>query len=441
MTAGFMALLDVSIVNVAIPALQGEFGASASDISWVASGFALTFAVTLVPAGRLGDERGRRRMLLLGIAAFTATSALCGLAPTPGWLVAGRLLQGAACGLMNPQVIGMIQQLFPDASRARALGLYGGVVAVSTAIGPLVGGLLLQWADWRWVFVVNLPIGAVALVVGNRLLPTDPDDRPRRSLDLVGTALLGVVVLTVMYVLIEAEQGSTDWWLLAVGAVLLAAFLAWERRYRGQPLVDLGLLRDRGYSTGIVLALLYFAGYTGIFLVITLFLQQGLHYTPLQSGLSTVPIAIGSAITATYSGRLVFRLGRTLILTGILTTAAGVALAALLVDRGGPLLPLALLITGLGSGLVFSPNQALALRGVPPREGSTAGAVLQTCQRIGTAIGTALAGSLLFGELARTHDFRPAAALGLWGSALTLTLAAFAGAFTRRGRDLRREEE
>jgi EmrB/QacA subfamily drug resistance transporter len=441
MTAGFMALLDVSIVNVAIPALQGEFGASASDISWVASGFALTFGVALVPSGRLGDERGRRRMLLIGLTAFTATSALCGFAPTPGWLVVARLLQGAACGLMNPQVIGMIQQLFPGTSRARALGFYGGVVAVSTAIGPVVGGLLLQVADWRWVFFVNLPIGVLALVAGSRLLPPDPTDRPRRSLDLVGAALLGFAVFTVMYVLIEAEQGGAHWWLLAVGAVVLAAFLAWERRYRGQPLVDLGLLRDRGYSTGIVLALLYYAGYTGIFLVITLFLQQGLHYTPLQSGLSTAPIAIGSAITATYSGRLVFRLGRTLILTGVLTTASGITLAALLVPEHVVWLPLALLVTGLGSGLVFSPNQALALRGVPTRDGSTAGAVLQTCQRIGTAIGTAMAGSLLFGELARADDFRPAAALGLWGSALTLALAAFAAAFTRRGRDLRREEE
>ncbi|MFC0437369.1 MFS transporter [Kutzneria buriramensis] len=437
MTAGFMALLDVSIVNVAIPALQGEFGASSADISWVAAGFALTFGVALVPAGRLGDERGRRRMLLIGLAAFTATSALCGLAPTPGWLVVARLLQGAACGLMNPQVIGMIQQLFPGDSRARALGLYGGVVAVSTAVGPVVGGLLLQWADWRGVFFVNVPIGVAALVVGKNLLPRDPTDRPRRSLDLVGAALLGTAVFTVMYMLIEADH----WWLLTVAAALTTAFLAWERRYEGQPLVDLQLLGDRGYATGIVLALLYYAGYTGIFLVITLFLQQGLHYTPLQSGLSMTPIAIGSAITATYSGRLVFRLGRTLILTGVLTTAAGIALAALLIGDHTELLPAALLVTGLGSGLVFSPNQALALRGVPPQDGSTAGAVLQTCQRIGTAIGTALAGSLLFGELARTDDFRPAAALGLWGSALTLALAALAGGFTRRGRHLRREEE
>lgn len=441
--AGFMTLLDVSIVNVALPSMQTGLGASASDLSWVISGYALTFGLVLVAAGRLGDDRGRKRMFLAGLALFTATSALAGAAQSGTWLVVARLLQGAAGGLLNPQVIGVIQQLFRGRERGRAFGLFGATVGISTAIGPLLGGLLLQGfgthEGWRFVFYVNLPVGVLALFAGWRLLPRDTvAGGARRSLDLVGSVLLGAAVVAVMLPLIDAEKGMSGapWWLLAVGAVLLAGFAAWERGYRRrgrQPLVNLALLRTRSYSMGAALGLAYFAGFTGIFFVITLFFQRGLGYSPLQAGASMLPFAVGSAVSAAVGGRIVSRYGRRLVVIGVAAVAVGLAGTDLVIrwfDGGhvalATALPLA--VAGIGSGLTIAPNSTLTLDEVPPAEGGTAAGVLQTGQRIGSAVGTAVAGALFFGTLATSHgDYHRAAAFGLRGSIVLVLVALVVG--------------
>jgi EmrB/QacA subfamily drug resistance transporter len=437
-----IGLTDVSIVNVALPSMQNGLHASSADLSWVVSGYALTFGLILVPAGRLGDQHGRKWMFLLGVALFTATSALCGVAPTATLLVAARLLQGLACGLLNPQVVGMIQVLFRGRERGRAFGLFGAVVGISTAIGPLAGGLLLQAAGvqdgWRWVFYVNLPIGIAAIVGGWRLLPRDRPSGGRQSLDLVGAVLLGLGIVGVMYPLIEAEQGAENahWWLLAIGAVLLAAFVAWEVRFarRGHPpLINLDLMRNYGYSIGVGIGSLYFAGFTGLFLVMTLFYQRGLGFSPLASGAAALSFAIGSAVSAGIGGRYVFRFGRSMIVGGLVMVAVGLAGTALLTtyytgDHIGLLNSIPLLVAGFGSGVVISPNQTLTLNDVPPAEGGTAAAVLQTGQRIGTAIGTAVAGSLFFGELTTSHgNFHEAAAHALWGAVVVVGVVLLAG--------------
>ena len=442
LVAGFMTLLDVSIVNVALPSMQNGLGASAADLSWVVSGYALTFGLVLVPAGRLGDQHGRKWMFLLGVGLFTATSALCGAAPTATLLVAARLLQGMACGLLNPQVVGMIQFLFRGKERGRAFGFFGAVVGISTAIGPLVGGLLLQAAGtqdgWRWVFYVNLPIGIAAIIGGWRVLPRDKPSGGRQSLDPVGAVLLGLGIVGVMYPLIEAEEGGANahWWLLAIGAALLAAFVTWEVRFarRGHPpLINLKLMRNHGYAIGIGIGLLYFAGFTGIFFVMTLFYQRGLNFSPLAAGAAMLSFAIGSAVSAGVTGRYVFRFGRALIVFGLVLVALGLAGTALLVtyytgDHSGLLNSIPLLIAGIGSGIVISPNQTLTLNDVPPAEGGTAAAVLQTGQRIGSAVGTAVAGSLFFGALTSTRgDFHASAAQALWGSAVLVGVALLAG--------------
>ncbi|GAA4200061.1 MFS transporter [Actinocatenispora rupis] len=441
--AGFMTLLDVSIVNVALPSMQTGLGATASDLSWVVSGYALTFGLVLVAAGRLGDDRGRKRMFLAGLALFTATSALAGAAQSGTWLVVARLLQGVAGGLLNPQVIGVIQVLFRGKERGRAFGLFGATVGISTAIGPLLGGLLIQafgtHEGWRWVFYVNLPIGLFALYAGWRLLPRDTVAAgARRTLDLVGTVLLGATVVTVMLPLIDAEKGlaGAPWWLLAVGAALLGGFVAWERRYRRrgcQPLVNPALLRTRSYTMGTALGLAYFAGFTGIFFVITLFFQRGLGYSPLEAGAAMLPFAVGSAVSAAVGGRIVSRYGRPLVVVGVAAVAVGLAATDVVIrwfagDGVALATALPLAVAGIGSGLTIAPNQTLTLDEVPPAEGGTAAGVLQTGQRIGSAVGTAVAGALFFGTLASSHgDYHRAAAFGLRGSVALVLVALVVG--------------
>jgi EmrB/QacA subfamily drug resistance transporter len=442
LAAGFITLLDVSIVNVALPSMERGVGATPADVSWVVSGYALTFGLALVPAGRLGDDYGRKRLFMLGLLLFVATSALCGAAQNADWLVIARLGQGVAGGLLSPQVIGIIQQMFTGRERGRAFGLFGATIGVSTAIGPLLGGVLIQAfgvdEGWRYVFFVNLPIGLVALAFATRLLPANSGATRRQVPDLVGTVLLGLAVVSVMLPLIEEEDQSSNprWWLMGVGAVLLVAFVLWERwldRRGSHPLVRLKLLAIPSYAMGSLLGLVYFAGFTGIFLIVTLYFQQGLGYTPLQAGASTLAFAVGSAISPTIGGRFVHRFGRPMVTIGILAAAVGIAATAYLAHEwtgGHAALVLAgpLFVAGFGSGLVIAPNQTLALEEIPPAEGGTAAGVLQTAQRVGSAVGTALAGSLFFGELGRSHgDFHKSAALGLAGAAGLVALALVIG--------------
>ncbi|HWD06192.1 MAG TPA: MFS transporter [Amycolatopsis sp.] len=442
--AGFMTLLDVSIVNVALPSMERGIGATPADVSWVVSGYALTFGLALVPAGRLGDDYGRRRMFLLGLALFVVTSALCGAAQNATWLVVARLAQGVAGGLLSPQVIGMMQQLFRGRERGKAFGAFGAVVGLSTAIGPVLGGLLIQGfgveEGWRYVFYVNLPIGVLAILFGLRLLPKDVHDGRKNAPDLLGTLLLGLAVVAVMLPLVQEEEQTTrpQWWLMGVAAGLLLVFVLWERLLgkRGKhPLVNLKLLGLRSYSMGSTLGLVYFAGFTGIFLVLTLFFQQGLGFTALESGASMLAFAVGSAISPAIGGRFVHRFGRPMVVLGNLLAALGLAGTAWLVrDYTGSAAELAylvagpLFVAGFGSGLVVAPNQTLALEDVPPAEGGTAAGVLQTAQRIGSAIGTAIGGSLFFGQLTRSHgDYQGATALGLIGSTALVALSLLVG--------------
>ncbi|GAA4615623.1 MFS transporter [Saccharopolyspora hordei] len=424
--AGFMTLLDVSIVNVALPSIQRGLEAPAAALSWVVSGYALTFGLVLVPAGRLGDDRGRSRMFLLALAAFTAASALAGFALTPLWLVVARLLQGVAGGLLNPQVLGLMQQLFHGRERGKAFGLFGAVVGISTAIGPLLGGLIIQLAGaehgWRWVFFVNLPIGVAAILYGWRVLPRDRTREARRSLDLVGVLLLGGGLLCLLLPLVEQEsgRGGTPWWLLAVAGVLLAAFVAWEHWYRergNHPLVNLRLLRIRSYSFGTSLGLLYFAGFTSIFFVLAVYFQRGLEYSALQAGLALTPFAVGSAVSSALGGRIVHRLGRHLVIIGLLAALLGLLATDLLLAThpgamAGAVTAAPLLVAGVGSGLVISPNQTVTLSEIDAAHGGTAAGVQQTGQRIGSAVGTAAASGLFFAVLS-TSGFDAAISSGL----------------------------
>ncbi len=329
-----MTLLDVSIVNVAVPSIDRALHASSSDLQWILSGYALTFGLALVPAGRFGDARGRRNAFVFGIALFTITSALAGLATSPTWLVIARLLQGAAAGVVNPQVIGLIQQLFRGPERARPFGLLGATIGISTAVGPLLGGLLIaiggEEHGWRWVFFVNVPVGVLAVILGWRLLPGRPTGQPGwRRLDPFGVLLLGIGVVLVLLPLVQEQQWRTPWkWaLIPVGLAVLVAFGLWERRYarHHEPLFDLRLFSFQSYTLGSILALVYFGGFTAIFFIFTLFLQMGLGYSALVAGLAITPFALGSAAAAVLGGRIVNRFGRPLVAIGLLTVVVGLA--------------------------------------------------------------------------------------------------------------------
>jgi EmrB/QacA subfamily drug resistance transporter len=445
--AAFMVLLDVSIVNVALPSMERGLGMPAATAQWVISGYALALGLTLVPAGRLGDSLGRRRMFLIALAAFVVTSALTGAAPTTGLLIAARLLQGVAGGMLIPQNSGLIQELFFGAERGRAFGILGATVGLATAAGPVIGGLILALVagpgDWRWVFYVNVPIGLVALVLAAKLVPVTTRTRSRRAhLDLLGSVLLGGGVLSLLIPLVDAGGGGLNrlWPLWGVAALLLAAFCWWEIRTvrrGGQPLLDPRLVRTSGYAAGVGVGTVYFMGFTGIWLVFALFLQDGLDYTPLQSGLTVTPFALGAAVSAVIAGRLVSRFGRWLTVCGLAAVVVGLTATALLLRNPGSdtatwvtIGPL--LVAGLGGGMVTSPNMTMTLQNVPVAMAGAAGGAVQTAQRIGAAIGTASLTMIFYSVLVGTggNDDYPAAvsdtllaAAGFMVLALLLALA------------------
>ena len=403
LAAGFMTLLDVSIVNVALPSIQRGLHASPQGVQWVVSGYALTFGLTLVAGGRFGDVLGRRRMFLIALSAFVLTSAAAGAAPDPVLLIVARLAQGVAAGLLTPQNTGLIQDMFRGAERGKAFGLYGGIVAVSTAAGPIVGGLILslfgEQTGWRWVFYVNVPIGIAALVFAARLVPTKErsGQRLRAEIDYRGIALLGLAVLCVLFPLVQSEgRGEPLIWLAAPFAVVLGWwFVRWERRRSSAgrpPLLDLRLFTGTpGYPPGIAIGTVYFCGFSGVWLVLSLFLQDGLGYSPLQSGLTMTTFSVGSAASAIVAGHLVSSWQRRLTLIGLSLVGTGLGIAALLIylvgaAHTGFVIAGPLLIAGIGGGAVISPNTTLSLECVPTRMAGAAGGALQTGQRVGTAV-------------------------------------------------------
>lgn len=437
--AGFMSLLDVSIVAVALPTIQNDLNASPAQVQWVVSGYALTFALALVTAGRLGDALGRRRIFLAALCGFVLFSAACGAAPDITLLVAARLAQGLAAGFMAPQNSALIQQLFRGTERGRAFGYFGATISISAASGPLIGGLIIALAGeqggWRWIFYVNVPIGLLAVLLGRRLLP-----RTRRSgrgyVDVPGVLLLGIGVFALMYPLVQAESAGPAglWWMFLLGAGVLTAFIL--RQYRlvargAGPLLDPRLFTTvRGYAVGAGIGTLYFVGFSGIWLVFAFFYQHGLGFSPLRSGLAVTPFAVGSAGAAVVAGRLVDRLGRLLTVCGLAGVIVGLGGTVLLL-RFAPLdiapwiAAPALLVGGIGGGFVVSPNITMTLHEVPVRMAGAAGGALQTGQRIGAAVGTAALPGFFYMVLGSGDDYRAALVVAL-SAALLMMVASLA---------------
>ena len=402
-TASFMALLDTSIVNVALPTLSRNLGASPTHEQWIVAGYSLAFALSLTAAGRAGDVFGRKRMFLIGAAGFGLVSLLCGMSLTPTMLIVLRLIQGVFGAVLIPTVSGFIQQLFSGPARGQAFGYLGMVIGVSTAVGPVLGGFLVSAlpdaVGWRSIFLINVPIAAVIVPLAWRRLPHDrPGDRQTLRLDVPGIGLVSVATISLMLPFVLATSmahvSQAPWWLVAVAAVAVAAFVVWERREdaAGHSVVaPRDLVRTASFDYGTLIGTLYFLGFTGFFLTLALYLQAGLGLPAWQAGLIQMPFAVGSATAAARAGRLVSSWGRRLVTLGLVGALAGFGSVDLMVsvhpDSVNPwLLATLLLVTGVFSGSVISPNAALTLEHVPVARSSTAAALQQTMQRIGGTI-------------------------------------------------------
>jgi EmrB/QacA subfamily drug resistance transporter len=413
LAGAFMILLDSTIVNVAIPSIQIDLGASYAAIEWVISGYALAYGLLLIPAGSLADRYGHKRLFLIGLIGFTVTSALCGTAGSPEALIGWRVAQGAMAGIMNPAILAIIQVTFPPRERGKAFGMYGAVAGVAVALGPLLGGLIIQAnlhdLGWRPIFLLNIPIGIVTCLAAMRIL-TESRGRGGR-LDVVGAVLVAAGVLLVTVPLIEGRaEGWPLWTFVALLASLpvFAGFALWEAHLLRQgrdPLIDIRLFRNRSFSVGVAIGLCYFAGFIGLIFSLSLYLQIGLGFSALMAGLTLLPFAAGSFVGSAFSDRVANRIGKWVILLGSGLVIVGFVALIVTMQRIGiaisglDMLP-SLLVAGIGSGFVIAPNVDVVLAGVPWQEAGAASGVLNTAQRLGNALGVAVVGVALFGSLA-----------------------------------------
>lgn len=406
-----MDLLDSTVVNVATPHIRKDLGASTSAIQWIAGGYALALAVGLVTGGRLGDIVGHRKTFLAGTAGFVIASLLCAVAPSTGLLIAARLLQGLTCALVLPQGFGIIRSTFSGEDSQQAFAVFGPVIGLSAVLGPIVGGLLVDadvaGQDWRTVFLVNVPIGVVALYGAFRLLPESKETDPP-TLDVVGTVLIGLVAGLLVYPLIQGREAGWPWWtwtMFAAAAVFLAAFVLWVRAKDEDPLVTPSLFAKQQYDAGLGIMFLFFGGLSGVMLVMTLYMQLGQHFSAIHAGLSFAPWSLAMAVGAGLSGAVLGpKYGRTVLQAGAAVCAVGNVLLVWAIHEhplttttawfAGPLV-----VYGLGMGLFVAPAFDIVLASVSDEETGSASGVLNANQQLAAAVGVAVMGTIFFGAL------------------------------------------
>jgi EmrB/QacA subfamily drug resistance transporter len=423
LVAGFMDLLDATIVNVAIPSIQRDLNAQYASIEWMVSAYVLAFAAVLITGGRLGDIVGRKRVFLVGIMGFTVASALCGLAADPGMLITARFLQGGMAALMVPQILAIIHVTFPPEERGKVFGMFGGIIGSAAVAGPILGGLLVEAnlfdLQWRPIFLVNIPVGLLVSILAWRVLRESTSPTAVR-LDLVGMVLATTAIVLVVYPLTEGRANGWPLWgylMMASAVPLLLIFVAFERRRTrtaGSPLVVLGLFRLRAFDGGLFVWLLFQIALGGFFFVWTLYLQFGLGWTPLHAGLTAVSFALGAAPAAGISIQMLTpRFGRKVVMGGALLNAAGFGGYIWSIHHFGTgitsweMVP-SLWLSGFGFGLVVAPIIDIVLSGVPAEDAGSASGLFNTTQQVGAALGIALIGVLLFelvaGQAGRSVD-------------------------------------
>ncbi|MFM9919982.1 MFS transporter [Lacisediminihabitans sp. H27-G8] len=408
----FMSLLDTTIVNVALPTIRDSINANEATLAWIISGYALAFGLVLIPAGRIGDRYGHKWVFFTGLALFTVASLFAGLAQNSTELIVARVLQGAGGGIFFPPVTAFIQLLFPPMKRGKAFAILGAVLGVSSALGPVVGGLLIQAlgtaTGWRYIFFVNLPIGVIALVAAVIVLPKLVAGE-KASMDVIGLLLLAGGLVAILVPLIQGQDEGWPLWTylsLVGGAILIVLFALWELRLarRGSsPLVPPHLFSHPAFTGGTILALVYFAAFTSIFFTISLLWQAGLGHTALESGLVSIPFAVANIIGASQSDRVAQKLGRNVLVLGAALVAVGlialwiIFLTVKPTDLTNWILLGPLAIAGFGNGFFIAPNSRFIVATVDRTEAGAASGVIGTMQRIGSAIGIAVVSSVLFG--------------------------------------------
>ena len=404
--ANVMDLMDATIVNVAGPSIRAALGGSASTLQWLPAGYTLAFAVFLITGARLGDMFGRRRLFLIGSAGFTVMSAACAVAPSMEVLIVFRVLQGSFGALMIPQGFGMIKEVFDDEEITKVFGAFGPVMGLSILAAPILAGALVEanlWGvGWRLVFLINVPIGVAAFAGAVRVLPRTVA-HPGIRLDIGGMVLIGVALSVIIYPLIQGRAAEWPVWtflLLAAGAVLLGAFALWERRPHGDPLIEPGLLANRTYTSGILVALAFFGAFGGLVLCVSLFAQLGERFSPVHAGLTLMAMVVGMIAGMGAGFALVKPLGRHLLHIGVAIVAAGAVVLAMSVTgtRTASTLDLApgLFLFGLGAGLSIGQLFDFILAGVGMNEVGSASGVLEAVQQVSSALGVAALGTVFF---------------------------------------------
>ncbi|MDG0795896.1 MFS transporter [Pectobacterium punjabense] len=414
--AGFVTIFDLFVVNVAIPSMQADLGASFAQIGFIVAGYELAFGVLLITGGRLGDVFGRRRLFVVGMVGFTIASALCGLAPDAGFLIGARLLQGLTAALLFPQVYASIRVNFNGHDSRRAFGLLGMTLGLAAIAGQVLGGWLVHanlfGLGWRSIFLINIPIGLLAIVTARFIPESRTPQRP--SLDWTGVALVSIGLTLLLVPLIEGPgQGWPTWclWILVAAVVLLGIFYRQQERRRMAghlPLVDMRLLAQRRFLLGVLLVLLVYSTSSSFFLCFALLVQTGLGLDPFLAGSIFAPCSVGFVLASLAAPRLIARWGTPAIITGALVYAVAIGLLVTQVQLAGAdlvatrLIPV-LIVVGAGQGFIMTPLLNLVLGFVDGPQAGMASGVISTVQQVGAALGVAVVG-ILFGSALATGD-------------------------------------
>src|SRR5436190_4648019 len=396
----FMIMLDNTVVNVALPAIERDLGIALSELEWVVTAYALTFAALLITGGKLADLVGRRRIFVIGLFVFTLSSLACGLAPSAGFLIGARVAQGVGAALMMPATLSIITATFPPRQRGQAIGIWAGVSALALAIGPLCGGLIVDNLNWNWIFFVNVPVGIVAIVVSQFFIPESRDTSHEQSIDLPGLLTSGLALFALTYALIE---GNGRGWLsaeilglFAAAAVLLTAFVLLESRQR-LPMLDLSLFRIGSFTGANIVALLVSLGMFGVFFFVSLYVQNILGYSPTKAGAIFLPMTVLIILIAPVAGKASDRVGGRWLMGGGMALL-GVSL--LLYQRVGlhsdfwTLLP-AMVLGGVGMAMTMSPMTSTAMASVPVDKAGVGSGVLNSFRQVGGSLGIAIMGAIL----------------------------------------------